>query len=163
MACDLTKNTAADLGLPPHVMPGRRIRALSLTENTSTLTAYGNDLSFDLAFVEQLKNLLEPRDLVVAVSASGASRNILLALEYAHVAGARTVVLTGMMPSAEHAVARCDVAVRVPATKIDMIEDLHLPVLHVAIRMLTERLHACPPPRDRDNGHGSAPVKTHNG
>jgi D-sedoheptulose 7-phosphate isomerase len=140
MACDLGKGTSTDLGQPADALPAQRVRVVSLVENTALLSAYGNDLSFESAFVEQLKNLLVPGDLVVGISGSGGSGNVLRALEYARAAGVRTVGLTGMMPSAVAMVDRCDLVVQVPADTIEMIEDLHLPLSHVAMKLLGARL-----------------------
>ncbi len=86
-ACDLTKWTAVD--------GARRVRALSLVSNSALTTALGNDLGFESVFREQLMSLLDPGDVVVGISCSGQSPNVLSAMEWAGAAGAETVAFAG--------------------------------------------------------------------
>ena len=86
-ACDLGKNTVTD-GKP-------RFRVQSLNDNVPLMTALSNDGGYECIFVEQLKNLVRPGDVVIAVSSAGNSPNILHALEYAGEKGATTVAITG--------------------------------------------------------------------
>jgi D-sedoheptulose 7-phosphate isomerase len=72
-----------------------RFRAISLADSVCLLTAWANDASYEAVFVEQLKNLLKPQDVVIAISASGNSPNILRAVEFARQHGATTVGLIG--------------------------------------------------------------------
>src|SRR5215210_3259625 len=72
----------------------RPFRAMSLTDNVAVLTAYGNDFGYDMVFKMQLETLLSSGDMVVAISASGNSPNVVNALEYANDLGAVTVGLT---------------------------------------------------------------------
>jgi D-sedoheptulose 7-phosphate isomerase len=74
---------------------GRPFRGQSLVDNIGLLMAYANDISFEDVFVEQLKNLLEPNDLVIAISGSGNSPNVVKAVEYANANGAVTLGLCG--------------------------------------------------------------------
>src|SRR5437016_7812347 len=73
----------------------KRLRVLSLTDNTPYILAWGNDEGFDRVFVEQLKNLASPGDLLIAISGSGNSPNILRAVEWAHKNGVKTFGCTG--------------------------------------------------------------------
>src|SRR3954452_4373718 len=73
----------------------KRLKVLSLTDNTPAILAWGNDEGFDRIFVEQLKNLASPGDLLVAISGSGNSPNILKAVEWANREGLTTVGITG--------------------------------------------------------------------
>src|SRR5438034_4279012 len=73
----------------------RRLRILSLTDNTPYILAWGNDEGFDRVFVEQLKNLASPGDLLIAISGSGNSPNILRAVEWANRNGLKTFGCTG--------------------------------------------------------------------
>jgi D-sedoheptulose 7-phosphate isomerase len=78
--CDFGKGTA---------VPGlRRFRVLSLNDNMALVTAYGNDMGYDDIFSEQLKNIVNPGDVVISITASGNSPNILKAVEVAKKAGA---------------------------------------------------------------------------
>jgi D-sedoheptulose 7-phosphate isomerase len=74
---------------------GRPFRALSLTENVALLTAVANDFGYEHVFRQQLETLMGPGDMVVAISASGNSPNVVEAIEYANANGAMTVGLTG--------------------------------------------------------------------
>src|SRR5581483_10603139 len=72
-----------------------RFRIHALTDSMPTLTAYANDVSYDNAIVEQLKNFARPGDIFMAISGSGNSRNVIQAVEYANSIGCRTLALTG--------------------------------------------------------------------
>jgi len=119
-ACDLSKATIVD---------GRaRLRVSSLSDNISLLTAWANDTSYDNVFAEQLSNLLDSDDVVVAISASGNSPNVLAAVQLARARGAVTVALVGFTGGAlKHAV---DVAVHVPSDSYGVVEDCHLVLEH---------------------------------
>src|SRR3954470_3222651 len=73
----------------------RRLKVLSLTDNTPAILAWGNDEGYDRIFAEQLKNLASPGDLLLAISGSGNSPNILKAVEWANREGLTTVGITG--------------------------------------------------------------------
>lgn len=72
----------------------RRFKAVSLVDNVPTLTAYANDIGYDAVFVEPLKNVAQAGDILIAISGSGNSTNVLRAVEYANMIGCRTVALT---------------------------------------------------------------------
>ena len=106
-----------------------RFRIMALTDSLPTLTAYSNDVSYECVFVEQLKNFAEPGDVVLAISGSGNSPNVVNALEYANSIGCRTVALTGrdggrLAPLAE-------VKIHVSHPHMGRIEDAHLVALHM--------------------------------
>ncbi len=71
-----------------------RFRMMSLTDNIGTITAYANDVDYDCVFVEQLRNFAQAGDVLLAISGSGNSRNVLRAVEYANSIGCRTIALT---------------------------------------------------------------------
>ena len=73
----------------------KRFKVIALTDNIPLLTAWGNDSDYSQIFIEQLKNLLDKDDIVIAISGSGNSDNILKAVEYANEKGALTIGLTG--------------------------------------------------------------------
>ncbi len=73
----------------------RRFRILALTDSLPTLTAYSNDVCYDCVFEEQLKNFAQRDDIVMAISGSGNSPNVLHAVEYGNSIGCKTVALTG--------------------------------------------------------------------
>lgn len=131
MACDLGKGTAMDLGRGPDAPAERRLRIHSLNDNTALLTAYSNDLEYQDIFVEQLKNLLEPGDVVVGISGSGGSPNVLRALSYARNHGAATIGFTGSQPSAGKMIELCDLYLQVSPQQMEQIEDVHVIAHHI--------------------------------
>lgn len=142
MACDMGKGTAADLGRSSTQLSGTRLRIVSMPDNAALMTAYGNDISYESVFVEPLKNLLNQDDVIIAISGSGSSPNVLRALEYARARGAHTVGFTGSMPSAAAMAPLCDVLVQTPLTMMEQIEDAHVMFHHIVALMLRERLAA---------------------
>src|SRR5260370_8713507 len=72
-----------------------RFRIMALTDSLPTITAYSNDVGYECVFVEQLKNFAEPGDVLMAISGSGNSPNVLRAVEYANSIGCRTLALSG--------------------------------------------------------------------
>lgn len=128
-ACDLAKNTIAD-GLP-------HFRALSLADNAALMTAWANDTAYDNLFCGQLQCLLQPDDLVVGISASGNSPNVLRAMEMARTRGAVTVGLTGFAGGRLKDLV--DLAIVVPSQRMEQIEDLHLVLEHLVVTALRER------------------------
>jgi D-sedoheptulose 7-phosphate isomerase len=129
-ACDLAKGTR---------VPGTRpFRVVSLADSVPLLTAWANDTSYARVFAEQLEPLVRPGDVVVAISASGNSPNVLAAAEVAREAGAITIALTGESGGRLRLLA--DVLVRVPADPIEQVEDAHLAVAHSVCVALRARL-----------------------
>lgn len=112
----------------------RRFRFLCLSDNLPTLTAYANDVSYEDVFVEPLKNFLEPGDLVIAISGSGNSRNVIKAVEYANAHGAVTVGLTGYDGGLLRKTARH--GVHIPIRDMQVTEDLHMVLDHLAYSVL---------------------------
>jgi D-sedoheptulose 7-phosphate isomerase len=125
-ACDLNKG----------VSYGRqkRFRVISLNDNLSTLTAYANDVSYEDVFVEQLRNFLRPGDLVVGISGSGNSPNVLKAIAYANSLGAHTVGLCGFNGGKLAAMVRTPILA--PVHDMQKAEDVHMILLHVVMQLL---------------------------
>lgn len=140
MACDLGKGTATDIGLGPHAPASRRLRITSLVDNIALMTAYGNDVCYEDVFVEQIKGLLVPGDVVIAISGSGSSPNVVRALEFAKRHGAATIGLTGARPSAALFNALCDVSIQAPLIMMEQIEDLHVMFSHAIAVSLREHI-----------------------
>jgi D-sedoheptulose 7-phosphate isomerase len=141
MATDLSKGTAIGLG-SGNSFTQPRIHIVSLSDNTALLTAYGNDVGYEYVYVEQLKNLLRAGDVVVGLSGSGGSPNVLRALEYAKAVNVRRLGLTGRQDSAAELVSRCEVAVQAPSSMMEHIEDWHVIYNHVLTLLLRSRLRA---------------------
>lgn len=142
MACDYGKGSAPDLGEGLHDSCASRLRIIALTDNAALLTAYGNDIRYEDVFLEQLKNHLEPGDVVLGVSGSGGSPNVLRALEFARKRGAVTVGFTGQQPPAVRMAGLCDVCLRVPLALMEQIEDLHVVAHHAIACSLRARVAA---------------------
>lgn len=142
MACDLGKGTAPDLGRGPGVDAAPRLRILSLNDNVALMTAYSNDLNYEDVFVEQLKNLLRPGDVVIGVSGSGGSPNVLRAMAFARNSGATTIGLTGSQSSAYKLLALSDLFVQASPRQMEQIEDLHVIIHHVIGLSLRECIAA---------------------
>jgi len=120
-ACDIVKGASFNR----HA----RFRIMALTDQLPTLTAYANDVGYDAVFVEQLKNFAQPGDLVMGISGSGNSPNVLRAIEYANQAGCRTLALTGRDGGQLGPMAQLNIQVAVP--HMGRIEDAHMIVCHM--------------------------------
>ena len=132
MAADLGKNTVA---------PGRpRLRVLSLNDNMAWFSALGNDLGYDNVFVEQIENLLQPGDLLIAISASGNSPNVVRAAEFARAHGGKVLALVGF--TGGRLLALADVAVHLQSSDYGPVEDGHLILNHIFTAALRERIRA---------------------
>ena len=140
MACDLGKGTAIDIGQGVADAGLARLKVVSLVDNVALLTAISNDVSYQDVFVEQLKNLLEGGDVVVGISGSGGSPNVLRAMTYARARGATTIGLTGCQPKSSLLCAVSDIVVQVPLTIMEQIEDVHVIIHHMISTALRERL-----------------------
>lgn len=125
-ACDINKGVS--LGME------KRHRIMALTDNIPTMLAYSNDISYDEVFVEQLKNFLEPGDIVVGISGSGNSKNVIKAIEYANECQNITIGLTGFGGGKLREIA----ALTVNANRNDMqiSEDVHMILVHLLMKML---------------------------
>src|SRR6266700_6411015 len=106
-----------------------RFRIMALTDSLPTITAYSNDVSYECIFAEQLKNFAQPGDLVMCLSGSGNSPNVLRAMEYANSIGCKTVALTGRDGGKLGPLAQLNIQVPVP--HMGRIEDAHMVVCHM--------------------------------
>lgn len=120
-ACDIVKGASY----------GResRFKIMCLSDNQATLTAYSNDVSYDVALMEPLKNFAEPGDVLVALSGSGNSPNVVHATEWARAAGLTTIGLTGRDGGRLGRAAEIEVNVANP--HMGRIEDSHLAICHM--------------------------------
>jgi len=116
----------------------KRLRVLSLTDNTPYILAWGNDEGFERVFVEQLKNLSNPGDLLIAISGSGNSPNILTAVEWANQNGLKTFGCTGfgggkLKPLAHH-------NLHVALDDMGIVESVHLTAFHWIVDNMLKRI-----------------------
>lgn len=119
-ACDLAKGTQR-----PGVRP---FRVIALTDNVPLMTAWGNDSSYEHIFAEQLRPLVQSGDVVIGISGSGNSPNVLEAMRIAKEAGAQTIGWTGFRGGKLKALV--DICVLVPSHSMEQIEDVHLILEH---------------------------------
>jgi D-sedoheptulose 7-phosphate isomerase len=108
--------------------PRRSLPAVSLTCDTSILTAVGNDFHFDEIFSRQIEGLGEAGDVLIGMSTSGHSRNVIRALEVAIDRGVKTVILTGR--NGDAALEKADVWCRVDSESTAHIQEVHTAILH---------------------------------
>jgi len=116
----------------------KRFKFICLNDNVATMMAIANDISYDDIFVEQLKNYCMPGDVVLAISGSGNSRNVLKAVEYANNMDAITIGLTGfdggqLKKSAQY-------GIHIPVQDMQITEDLHMVLDHLMMKILAEKL-----------------------
>lgn len=104
------------------------IRSQALTTNTSNLTAIGNDYSYDVVFQRQLQAFATPNDVLIAISTSGNSKNVVLAAETAQKTGMKVIALTGETGGALKSM--CDVLLNVPSRDTARIQETHLLLEH---------------------------------
>jgi D-sedoheptulose 7-phosphate isomerase len=139
LVCDLAKGAAVD-GHPP-------LRVFALSDNIPLVTAWANDLSYERVFAEQVAGLVEPGDVVIAISASGRSPNVVAALSAAAERETRIVGLLGF--DGGPALDLVDVAIHVPCEDYGIVETIHLAVvqaLALGIRTRLTESQAAPEP-----------------
>ncbi len=120
-ACDMVKGAS--------YKRDSRFRIMALTDSLPTMTAYSNDVSYDAVFLEQLKNFAEPGDIVMGISGSGNSPNVLHAMDYANSLGCKTIGLTGRDGGKLGGTVKLNIQVPVP--HMGRIEDAHMIVCHM--------------------------------
>jgi D-sedoheptulose 7-phosphate isomerase len=106
-----------------------RFRISSLAESIPTLTAYSNDVDYECVFVEQLKNFAQPDDVLMAISGSGNSPNVLRAVEYANSIGCKTIAFSGRDGGKLGPLAQLNIQISSP--HMGRIEDGHMVALHM--------------------------------
>jgi D-sedoheptulose 7-phosphate isomerase len=116
----------------------KRLRILSLTDNTPYILAWGNDEGFDRVFVEQLKNLANPGDLLIAISGSGNSPNILRAVDWANRNGVTTFGCTGFTGGKLMTLAHKNF--HVALDDMGIVESIHLTAFHWIVDNLHKRI-----------------------
>jgi len=136
---DIKRNFSQSYGVEGEHLANRlqsALAAISLVSQSSLTTAIINDESADLVFAQQVVGYGAAADVLIAISTSGNSKNVLNAVYTAHVKGIKVVGLTGKKGGklADH----CDVCIRVPADNTPRIQELHVPVYHTLCAMLED-------------------------
>jgi D-sedoheptulose 7-phosphate isomerase len=113
---------------------GKKFRGISLCDNVGLITAYGNDLTYADVFAGQIDTMMDRGDLLVAISGSGNSLNILKAIEAARRAGGKVLGVVGY--DGGKMMAMCDHSVWVPSFDMQLCEDVHLMFGHIVMKTL---------------------------
>ncbi len=127
--CDLAKNTRKQ-GLPHY-------KVIGLTDNMAIFSAYANDEGYESVFAQQLENLVMPGDIVIGISASGNSKNVLNGIEMAKAHNATTVGFTGF--NGGQMAPMVDIDIHVNSNIIEHVEDIHLMLEHMIVKALKEQ------------------------
>ena len=130
--CDLAKNTRCK-GFPD-------FRAIGLTDNMPIFSALANDEGYENVFSQQLASFVRPGDVVIGISASGKSPNVIKAIQLANRLGAHTIGMTGY--DGGHLAALVEIQLHVPSDTIEHVEDLHLVLEHLICKELRDRSRA---------------------
>ena len=125
-----------DFGKGINVDGSKRLKIFSPVDNGAIFSALGNDCGYETTFVEQMKNFLEPGDLVLSFSVSGSSPNLVEAHRYAKEAGAKTACVVG--DKGGKLIEMSDFAMVIPSTNYGVVEDLHLILGHA----ISQWIHA---------------------
>jgi D-sedoheptulose 7-phosphate isomerase len=134
MMNDLCKGTVGHKG----DAPWPRFRVIALTDNVALMTAWANDTDYDRVFSEPLKNLAQRGDLLVAISASGNSPNIIAAVEAAKQIGVKVIGLAGF--GGGKLAKMADTSFVVPSDEYGPVEDVHMILDHIITGYLYEKL-----------------------
>ena len=113
---------------------GEKMYAHALTDNIGLITAYANDVSYEEIFSEQLKPVLNEDDLVICISGSGNSKNIIKAIEYANSINAVTLGILGY--DGGEAIKECKHKVLVNCFDMQLVEDFHLQIGHMVMKSI---------------------------
>lgn len=126
----MSKRTVTDERIPEHLRQKLQgaLPAISLPSQTAVLSAFINDCDPEMLYAQLVYGYARDNDLVIGLSTSGNSKNIVNALEVAKCVGAKTLAMTGEKESKLSAL--CDVTIKVPETETYKIQELHLPVYH---------------------------------
>lgn len=127
--CDLAKNTRCE-GLP-------HFRAIGLADNMEIFSAYANDEGYENVFSQQLINLIRPNDVIIAISASGNSQNVVNAVDEAQKYGVTTIGFTGF--DGGRLGQMVNIHIHVNSNIIEHVEDIHLMLEHMIVRTIKDQ------------------------
>ncbi|MEC8458864.1 MAG: SIS domain-containing protein [Bacteroidota bacterium] len=116
----------------------KRFRMICLNDNLPSMMAIANDIGWESIFVEPLKNFLSPNDLVIGISGSGNSKNVVNAIEYANEQGATTVAMSGFKGGKISQIATIDV--HAPVMDMEVTEDVHMVIFNIVKKQMMARL-----------------------
>lgn len=131
-ACDINKGSCFELK--------KKFKVICLNDNVPTILAYANDLSYNKVFIEQLKNFLKEGDVVIGISGSGNSENVIQAVSYAKENNAKTIGLTGFDGGKLAQIA--DIPLVASINDMQKVEDVHMIVVHMLMQYLDKALQS---------------------
>ena len=129
-ACDINKGCCADIK--------KKFKVICLNDNVPTMLAYANDLSYEKVFVEQLKNFLKPGDVVIGISGSGNSENVIQAVLYAKENQGKTIGFTGF--DGGRLAQLVDIPLIASINDMQKVEDVHMIVVHMIMQYFCKAL-----------------------
>jgi D-sedoheptulose 7-phosphate isomerase len=129
--CDLAKNTRR-MNLP-------HFRVIGLTDNMAIFSAYANDEGYESVFAQQLANLVRPGDVIIGISASGNSKNVLNAIAEAKKHNVKTIGFTGF--DGGFLGQMVDINIHVKSDVIEYVEDIHLMLEHMIVKTIKDQSH----------------------
>ena len=113
--------------------------SIALTTDTSLLTAISNDFNFNEIFSKQISALASKNDILFAITTSGKSKNILLAIDKAKKLGVKVILLSSN--KAKHLKKKVDLLIPVPADRVDRIQEMHISVGHIICELVEKKLN----------------------
>jgi len=116
----------------------KRFRAICLNDNIPTMLAYANDKSYEDIFVEQLKNFMMPKDVLIAISGSGNSQNVIKAIKYGNQNTAESIAFTGLGGGELAKVAK--ISIIAPTNSMQRAEDIHLILTHMIMQLCLKKI-----------------------
>ena len=131
LACDINKGCCIDLE--------KKFKMICLNDNIPTMLALANDISYEAVFEEQLKNFFNPGDLVLGISGSGNSQNVLRAIAHAAAHGGQTMGWSGF--GGGRLAGITDLAFVVQSHDMQQVEDVHIVVAHMLMQVVYAALH----------------------
>ncbi len=129
MINDIAKHTVSSDDKTLVVADANRFKTMCLNDSMSFVTGIANDMGYEHIFAEQLANWAEPGDVVIGISGSGNSANVINAFRVARKKGATTIAMTGFKGG--KSVAEADLCIVVPCEKMVMVEDFHVMIAHM--------------------------------
>jgi D-sedoheptulose 7-phosphate isomerase len=129
-ACDINKGVSYGLD--------KRFKIMALTDNLATISAYSNDVNYDSIFLEQIKNFYNPGDVLIGISGSGNSMNVLKAIEFVNENEGVTIGWTGFQGGKLKEVSQFSINANIDDMQIS--EDIHMTLVHLMMKVLRKKL-----------------------
>lgn len=135
---DLQKHLVSSEARDRVVVKSKRLKAMCLCDSVSTLTGWANDAGYENAFAEQLRNWVQPGDVVIGITGSGNSENIINAYKLAREVGATTITFGGAKKGRDEP--HTDIYINVPTPNILWVEDVHMALAHLLACVVKEKV-----------------------